>query len=124
MGDRMVIGFQTEPSEPIVYLYSHWGGEARNEILVNALSKARNRWEDSGYGTRIVMSHIIGNDWSGELGYGIYVNDYPEPDYPDIYVVEWSNQVVSTRSAKNPESMFALSSVSFEDFVKCAKLSV
>lgn len=102
MGDRFVVGFQDKPENPILYLYSHWGGEAQEKILAEALDKAQGRWGDSDYGTRIVVSQIIGDSWKDSLGFGLSVNHFAMPDYDTIQVVEWHSQSVSTRQASAP----------------------
>ena len=94
MGDRFVVGFQDKPENPILYLYSHWGGEAQEKILAEALNKSQGRWNDSDYGTRIVVSQIIGDSWKDNLGFGLSVNNFAMPDYDTIQVVEWHSQSV------------------------------
>lgn len=116
MGDRFVVGFQEKSDEPIVYLYSHWGGEAQEKILADALLQASGRWGDPAYGTRIVMSQIIGDEWKGSLGFGVSVNNFAYPDYPTIQVVEWHNNCVSTRNTDNPS--IEVASTPLDDFVK------
>ena len=49
MGDRFVVGFQDKPESPIVYLYSHWGGEAQDKILAHSLNVAQGRQNDPHY---------------------------------------------------------------------------
>jgi len=116
VGDRFVVGFQENSDDPIVYLYSHWGGEAQEKILADALLQASGRWGDPAYGTRIVMSQIIGDDWKGSLGFGVSVNNFAYPDYPTIQVVEWHNKSVSIRDTDNPS--IEVASTPLDDFVK------
>lgn len=114
MGDRFVVGFQDKPENPILYLYSHWGGEAQDKILANALNSAQGRWGDPDYGTRIVVSQIIGEYWQDRLGFGLSVNHFAMPDYDTIQVVEWHSQSVSTRVTSMPSVEVA--SVPLEHF--------
>jgi hypothetical protein len=114
MGDRMVIGFQAKPADSIIYLYSHWGGEAQKEILAHALQKAESRWSNSDYATRICISQIIGDSWNDTLGFGISVNYFSSPDYDTIQVVEWHSGEVSIREANNPDNV--LDTISLETF--------
>lgn len=110
----MVIGFQAKSADPIIYLYSQWGGEAQKEILVNALQKSESRWTDSDYATRICISQIVGNSWNDTLGHGISVNTFCAPDYDTIQVVEWHKGKVSIRERSNPENV--LEEISLETF--------
>ena len=114
MGDRFVVGFQDKPENSIVYLYSHWGGEAQEKILANALDKAQGRWNDPDYGTRIVVSQIVGDSWNDTLGFGLSVNNFAMPDYDTIQVVEWHSQSVSMRVTSMPNVV--VSSVPLEHF--------
>ena len=110
----MVVGFQAKPADPIIYIYSQWGGESQKEILVNALQKSESRWTDSDYATRICISQIVGDSWNDTLGHGISVNTFCSPDYDTIQVVEWQNQKVSIREACDPESV--LEEITLETF--------
>jgi hypothetical protein len=105
MGDRMVVGFQAKSADPIIYIYSQWGGEAQKEILVNALQKSESRWTDADYATRICISQIVGDSWNDTLGFGISVNNFCSPDYDTIQVVEWHKGKVSIRETSNPENV-------------------
>ena len=110
----MVVGFQAKPADPIIYIYSQWGGESQKEILVNALQKSESRWTDSDYATRICISQIVGNSWNDTLGHGISVNTFCAPDYDTIQVVEWHKGKVSIRERINPENV--LEEISLETF--------
>lgn len=52
-------------------LYSHWGGESKLRDTRKALRAARDRWSDDSYAMRIFVSHIIGEDWVSNTGYGL-----------------------------------------------------
>ena len=114
MGDRMVVGFQAKSADPIIYIYSQWGGEAQKEILVNALQKSESRWTDADYATRICISQIVGDSWKDTLGFGISVNNFCSPDYDTIQVVEWHKGKVSIRETSNPENV--LEEITLETF--------
>jgi hypothetical protein len=114
MGDRMVVGFQAKSADPIIYIYSQWGGEAQKEILVNALQKSESRWTDADYATRICISQIVGDSWNDTLGFGISVNNFCSPDYDTIQVVEWHKGKVSIRETSNPENV--LEEITLETF--------
>jgi hypothetical protein len=99
MGDRNVVGFRDGANEPTLYLYSHWGGEVQDKTLANALRKVleAGRESDYPYATRIAISQMIGDDWNHDTGYGISINEYPDPDYDYINVVDWSTGMVHNR---------------------------
>lgn len=110
----MVVGFQAKSADPIIYIYSQWGGEAQKEILVNALQKSESRWTDADYATRICISQIVGDSWKDTLGFGISVNNFCSPDYDTIQVVEWHKGKVSIRETSNPENV--LEEITLETF--------
>jgi hypothetical protein len=105
MGDRNVVGFRDGANAPTLYLYSHWGGEVQDKTLANALRKVleAGRESDYPYATRIAISQIIGDDWSRDTGYGISINEYPDPDYDYINVVDWSTGMVHNRPLDHVE---------------------
>lgn len=74
MGDRANFGLRQEDGN-IIYVYGHWAGEGMLSRFANALVKAESRIPfDPAYSTRIIISQLIGEDWSGELGWGISIN--------------------------------------------------
>jgi hypothetical protein len=62
-----------------------------------------------------MMSHIIGDQWSGELGFGISVgDDMTLPDYSDVHIVNWetkSIEVLDTNAGN------VVSDIGFEVFL-------
>lgn len=96
MGDRFVVGFRNGADAPTLYLYSHWGGDEQAKTLAEALYKVigSGRDDDPAYATRIAISHIIGEDWHRDTGYGISVGEYVQPDYDYINIVDWSDGMV------------------------------
>ena len=113
MGNRVVVGFQNRKDDPIIYLYQHWGDE-RKSTIANAVFSACSRWNDPDYGTRIVVSQIVGDSWNDTLGFGLSVNHFAMPDYDTIQVVEWHSQSVSTRITSMPSVV--VKSVPLEHF--------
>lgn len=76
-----------EPVKPSVVLYSHWGADTWEVDLACALSVAEPRWDDPSYGTRIIISNLIGEQWKDLLSFGIYAT-VNEPDtWGDLCVV-------------------------------------
>jgi hypothetical protein len=62
--------------------------------LADAVIKARPRWNDSSYATRIATSHLVGNDWSSETGWGLYVNEIGDNEHK-IAIVDFKQQTFS-----------------------------
>ena len=88
MGDRIVYTIKQD-KDLSVNLYSHWGGYDRFVNLAKALQAAEPRWNDTSYSTRIIVSQLIGNDWTEETGFGLWASneggDYGG-DHPDITI--------------------------------------
>ena len=94
MGDRHVVGMRSHEGGETLYLYSHWGGEDQERTIALAIARANGRWHDEAYANRIFISHIIGNDWDKETGYGLSVAWYATPDYDYIYEIDWADRMV------------------------------
>jgi len=105
MGDRNVVGFRDGANAPTLYLYSHWGGYEQDKTLANALRKVleAGRESDYPYATRIAISQMIGDDWNHATGYGLTINEHPDPDYDYINVVDWSTGMVHNRPLDHVE---------------------
>lgn len=73
MGDRATVGIRGTDKNTI-FLYLHWGGEDRHEIVANALAYAMAREEDESYFTRIFVSRVVDSDWDKETGVGLSIN--------------------------------------------------
>ena len=108
MGDRIVYSINQD-SNLSINLYSHWGGYGRFILLANALEKARPRWTDTSYATRIIVSQLIGDQWDSETGFGLWASnesgDYGG-DHPDI-IINLVNQTVEDETGTH----------SFEGFI-------
>lgn len=116
MGDRNIIGFASNRSAAPVYLYSHWGGSTRHTDLAEAIEKARPRWVDPSYATRVAISALIGRDaWDSGLGFGI-TTDSAECDsnYDDMLVVCWGERVVQVRELYSTRVIYEFT---FGDFL-------
>lgn len=122
MGDRMVVGFQANKAAAPVWLYSHWGGYSREEDLAKALEAAKPRWSDDAYATRIAISQIVGDEWDSELGFGITAGErsFCLPDYDDVYLVDWSRQVVVRQTLEGSD----IEEFGFAEFIQLAKEAV
>ena len=73
MGDRANVGIRGSDGN-IVFLYIHWGGADRHEIVANAIAHAMARDGDEPYFTRIFVSRVIDRDWDKETGVGLSIN--------------------------------------------------
>lgn len=114
MGDRSVTGFAEREGAPVIYLYSHWGASSQVADLQEAISAAENRWDDPDYATRIAVSHLVGDDWKSETGYGLSVGTYAAPDLPYVLIAYWeSREVVMVSDTPARE---VLTRIPFETF--------
>ena len=101
MGDRVNLGIKTSNGDT-VFLYLHYGGMDRHEVLAEAISHAMLRENDESYFTRILVSRVIGTDWNKETSVGMSINklctmgdgyDVPVYNYTDrtisLYQEDW-----------------------------------
>ena len=94
MGDRANVGIKTSDNNTI-YLYLHWGGTDRHEIVANAIAHAMARDEDESYFTRIFVSRVIDTDWDKETGVGLTMNKLSAMgDGYDIPIYDYTNKKV------------------------------
>lgn len=96
MGDRANFVFVQDSGETIV-LYGHWAGHNMLANLAEAVSTAQPRWSDDSYATRIAISQMVGNAWSDETGWGLYVNQIGDNEHK-IPVVNWKERTFSLHS--------------------------
>jgi hypothetical protein len=126
MGDRYCVGFTADNNndERRVWLYSHWDGSVRIQQVAEAIQKARPRWSDDSYSTRIAISTIVGDGWNSETGWGIEAGRRCtiHTEYPPL-LVNWADQTVSEMTDlgfdfdSEPE---VIAVYSFDDF--CSKV--
>lgn len=105
MGARINFVFQ-DGTDSSVVLYSHWGQDSWETDIAEALQHARRRWDDSSYGTRMIISYLIQHNILDETGFGIYainnsgsmdlgeqtvVIDFVNKTITDIHSVEWES---------------------------------
>lgn len=120
MGDRAVFGFRQykQQDDPLVFLYSHWGGDAMETDLRDALVAATGRWNDPDYGTRIMVSHLT-RDADGDTGYGLYAGTIKTRhggDYPYMYIVDFPAGKV--QMVRSEDITAVLAETTFDDFAK------
>jgi len=93
MGDRANFVF-VQPNGESIVLYGHWGGYQMLANLAEAAVKAQNRWSDPSYATRIAISHLIGEGWAMETGWGLYVNQIGDNEHK-IAVIDFEQRTFS-----------------------------
>ena len=93
MGDRANFGF-VQPNGNTIVLYGHWAGHNMLAQLAEAVFKARPRWSDPSYATRITISQMINNDWGSETGWGLYVNEIGDNEHK-IAISDFNQQTFS-----------------------------
>ena len=93
MGDRANFGFRQSNGETIV-LYGHWAGHEMLKQLAVAVLRAKPRWNDEAYATRIAISQLVGEDWKQETGWGLSVNTILDNEHK-IPVIDWSTGTFS-----------------------------
>lgn len=82
-----------------VGIYTHWCGEELPGMVRNALRKAKPRWDDSAYCTRIIFDNLLtqAGDHDQETGWGLYPycgeNDLYEEDHETIYLTTGAKTV-------------------------------
>jgi hypothetical protein len=95
MGDRANIGIRTS-NHNTIFIYLHWGGSDRHEVLAKAISHAMVRDGDESYFTRILVSRIIDTDWDKETGIGMAINELPTMgDGYDIPIYNYVDKTIS-----------------------------
>ena len=93
MGDRANFGF-VQPNGNTIVLYGHWAGNQMLANLAEAVFKARGRWSDPSYATRIAISQMIGDGWGFETGWGLQVNQISDNEHK-IAVIDWEQTTFS-----------------------------
>jgi hypothetical protein len=88
MGDRANFGFK-DRKEDIIFLYGHWAGHRMLENLANAVEKARPRWNDETYATRIAISQLVNEEWTSETGWGLSVNALADNEHK-VPIIDWA----------------------------------
>ena len=93
MGDRANFGFR-QSNDNVIILYGHWAGYEMLDRLASAVEKARPRWTDEAYATRICISRLIGDEWPQETGWGISANMILDNEHK-IPIVDWRSGTFS-----------------------------
>ena len=95
MGDRVNLGIKTSNGNT-VFLYLHYGGMDRHEILAEAISHAMLRENDESYFTRILVSRVISTDWDKQTSVGLSINELSTMgDGYDVPVYNYTDKTIS-----------------------------
>ena len=65
--------------------------------LAEAVAKAQPRWSDPSYATRIAISHLIGDAWTFETGFGLHVNEIGDNEHK-IPIIDFTQMTFSLHS--------------------------
>jgi len=116
MGDRAHLHLTRKPGEPGIWVYTHWSGSELPKLVANALTHARSRWRDPGYGNRMVISSLIGpEDLMQETGWGIDTEPGDEGDGHRIIRIQWEPQRVFMGEGEHPSVHLGWT---FEEFIE------
>jgi hypothetical protein len=111
MGARINFVFK-DGTDSSVVLYSHWGQDSWQPDLAEALQHARRRWDDTSYGTRMMISYLIQHNILDETGFGIYSTSSDNYDLGEqTIVIDFTNKTISDTTYP------AISEVDWEAFI-------
>jgi hypothetical protein len=96
MGARINFVFKDHTDSSVV-LYSHWGQDFWETDIAEALVHAKPRWNDSSYGTRMMISYLMQDCILDETGFGIYsINNAGSMDLGEqTVVIDFVNKTVT-----------------------------
>jgi len=96
MGARINFVFK-DGTDSSVVLYSHWGQDSWQSDIAEAVQHARRRWDDSSYGTRMMISYLIQHNILDETGFGIYsVNNVGSMDLGEqTVIIDFVNKTIT-----------------------------
>jgi hypothetical protein len=106
MGDRRQIKFIFD--NVILWFYTHWNGYSLPLELQNAISFAKERWGDSPYLFRILISRLSQESINETTGCGLAPYEM-DSEYLD-FVVNINKQTINYPKWENE--------LSFEEFIK------
>ena len=96
MGARINFVFKDSEEGPSVVLYSHWGQDGWETDIASALDHARPRWNDSSYGTRMMISYLMQHNVLDETGFGIYAINGDNYDLGEqTVVIDFVNKTIT-----------------------------
>ena len=118
MGDRANFGLRQIDGNTI-FIYGHWAGHNMLAKFAKALDACGARApHDEAYANRIIISQLVGEDWAGELGWGIAINYLPDNEHK-VPVYDFSDDTVTLYDFDWTASVLTDKIVSFtrEEFI-------
>jgi hypothetical protein len=107
MGDRANFGLRQNDGN-IIFVYGHWAGAGMLAKFANALDYVQDagRIDDQAYANRIIISQLVGEEWSGTLGWGVTVNYLADNEHKvpvfdfatrevTLYEADWKSGVLT-----------------------------
>ena len=79
MGDRAMAEIKT--TDGSLYVYTHWGGCCLPDMARVAIHRAKPRWGDESYATRIIVDELIKESRDQETGSGLMLKPSAEDEY-------------------------------------------
>jgi hypothetical protein len=99
MGARINYVFR-DGTDTSVVLYSHWGQTEWETDIAGALQHAKPRWDDSAYGTRMMISYLTQHNVLDETGFGIYAVAEGSYDLGEqTVVIDFTNKTITDNVA-------------------------
>lgn len=95
MGDRANFGLRQTDGNTI-FVYGHWAGYQMLARFAKALDRAdkAGRMGDDAYANRIIISDLIGDDWSQDLSWGITLNTLSDNEHK-VPIYDFSTDTVT-----------------------------
>lgn len=96
MGDRANFGIRQNDGNTI-FVYGHCAGEGMLANFANALERGTDAGRipgDPAYGTRIIISQLVGPGWQTDLNWGITINTFNDNEHK-IPVYDFATDTVS-----------------------------
>lgn len=93
MGDRAQVRFVFKDKSHDVYFYTHWTGYLLAEDIKRALTRGKDRWDDSEYLARIIFSEMIQSSVMDTTCFGIGYAKHGDLQH-DLITVDCSNKTV------------------------------
>ena len=120
MGDRANFGIRQADGNTI-FVYGHWAGHQMLARFAKAIARVESagRIDDDSYATRIIISDLIGNDWSQDYSWGITINTLSDNEHK-VPVFDLDNDTVTLYDADWRSNVPGDKIVEFsrEDFVR------
>ena len=120
MGDRANFGIKQADGNTI-FVYGHWAGHQMLARFAKALYRVdvAGRIGDNAYATRIIISDLIGDDWSQDYSWGITINTLADNEHK-VPVFDLANDTVTLYGADWSSNVPGAKIVEFsrEDFVR------